>query len=324
MIDPKDSGLTVTFEQLLDKTVEDVKTALRIAPSLSSHEFEIAVCNALSNASNGTEFEDQISQTSAKEFPDIVAAKHYGVEVKQTSKKNLITSGNSIFEQTRDPMLKFIYIVVGNREDVVWRRYEQTLEKIVVTHSPRYHINVNATETVFEKMGTDYETFRKLDERSKMDRVRPLYDEKSLWWLSLAQAVTPQPMRFFATLDAQEQNKLRATAMILCPEIFGNSPTKFHGVAVIGLSQGVVIPNVRDKFTAGGRVSICGRAYPQIYKRAVDIQDNLRRELGSLDIKLIKEFWDCPVEQGIADRWEQWKRLVDAANDEYKITDVID
>ena len=321
MIDSKDAQLMRAFEKLLDRTIKDVRTAIRVAPRQSDRDFETTTYNALCDASNGTEFEGTVCETDDMAFPDIIAGRGFGVEVKQTKNRNFITTGNSIFERTRIADIKYLYVVIGSLNDVVWRRYEETLEKIVVTHSPRYSVNGYAKTTVFEKMGVTYEAFRLLDQPSKMDRVRSLYKDRSLWWLS--QAVTPHPMRFFSTLDSEEQEALRATAMILCPQIFGESQTKFHNVAVIALSDGIVIPNVRDNFTAGGRVYMRGQEYPQIYKRAVDIQDILKETLRATDIELLEEFWKCSAELEPLDRWEQWKKLVDASNEKYNISDLI-
>lgn len=319
----EDSGLKNFFESLLNKTVEDVRTASKIGPIQSSRDFEKTVYNALCSAAEGTKFEEKISETSETEFPDIVAGELYGVEVKRTKSKRLTTSGNSIFEQTRDDMVKFIYIVIGNRNDVVWRRYEETLEKIVVTHSPRYLINANASTTVFEEMGISYDAFRNLDQQAKMDRVRPLYAERSLWWLS--QAVTTQPIRFFSSLSRKERDFLAAKSMILCPEIFDKSrPHKYQRVSVIALSMGVVVPNVRDLFSAGGRESMDGQEYPQVFKRAVGIQVDLRNALGSLEIEQIEEFWECAAKKDFEDRWQQWIGLVDESNECYKISNLID
>ena len=54
------------------------------------------VYEALCECSKGTEFQDTIHLISGFSFPDIVAARYYGVEVKSTKENHWTSTGSSI------------------------------------------------------------------------------------------------------------------------------------------------------------------------------------------------------------------------------------
>ncbi|WP_212744209.1 hypothetical protein [Maribacter sp. ACAM166] len=49
----------------------------------------------------GSEFENSIELIGGQKFPDIVAKKFYGIEVKTTTQNHWKTTGNSVLESTR-------------------------------------------------------------------------------------------------------------------------------------------------------------------------------------------------------------------------------
>lgn len=311
------------FEDLLAKSVDKLKITVQVGRTLSNREFEQTVLNAMQLEAKGTDFERKIYETGDMEFPDIVAATYYGVEVKQTKKKNFVASGNSIFEQSRVEDIKFLYAVIGNPRDVMWRRYEECLYNIIVTHSPRYAIDGEAEFTVFDKMGVTYEEFRKLGQKEKMEQVKPLYEDRNLWWL--LQAETPR-LRYFSSLSTKEKSMFIATAMLACPAVFGSYQKKFEDVSVLAMSQGIVIPNVRDLFTAGGTGFIRAKRYPRIYLKAVIMENLLRETIMGIDNELLEQFWNMPgaVPDDFDGRWARWIDLVQLHNrNEYKISDIL-
>ena len=64
--------------------------------------------------------------------------------------------------------------------------------------------------------------------------------------------------------------------MSFFPEIFSNSPEKYSRIAIWLITQeGVVCPNVRDMFTAGGKVDLIFgkevfRRVPKVFKTLTD------------------------------------------------------
>ena len=90
---------------------------------------------------------EEIRLVSAQYFPDIIAEKYYGVEVKSTKENHWTSTGSSIVESTRDKNVENIYMLFGKlggkTAEFKCRPYEDCLSDIAVTHSPRYLINMN-------------------------------------------------------------------------------------------------------------------------------------------------------------------------------------
>src|SRR3989338_455677 len=93
------------------KIVEKVATAG--TPNASGEEFETFVYENMLEAAVGSDFEGHVEQTGAYAFPDIVARKLYGVEVKMTSGDKWTSTGNSVRETTRIKDIKTIFIFFG-------------------------------------------------------------------------------------------------------------------------------------------------------------------------------------------------------------------
>ena len=109
---------------------------------------------------------EEIRLVSAQYFPDIIAEKYYGVEVKSTKENHWTSTGSSIVESTRDKNVENIYMLFGKlggkTAEFKCRPYEDCLSDIAVTHSPRYLINMELTkeQTIFSKMGVAYDQLR--------------------------------------------------------------------------------------------------------------------------------------------------------------------
>ena len=125
-----------------------------------SKELENVVVNVMKELCGRTPFRvEEIRLVSAQYFPDIIAEKYYGVEVKSTKENHWTSTGSSIVESTRDKNVENIYMLFGKlggkTAEFKCRPYEDCLSDIAVTHSPRYLINMELTkeQTIFSKMG---------------------------------------------------------------------------------------------------------------------------------------------------------------------------
>ena len=67
----------------------------------SGHPLERDVFNAVTECAKGTTFQDSIQLVSGSSFPDIIANKYYGIEVKSTQQNHWTSIGSSILESTR-------------------------------------------------------------------------------------------------------------------------------------------------------------------------------------------------------------------------------
>lgn len=112
-----------------------------------SKELENVVVNVMKELCGRTPFRvEEIRLVSAQYFPDIIAEKYYGVEVKSTKENHWTSTGSSIVESTRDKNVENIYMLFGKlggkTAEFKCRPYEDCLSDIAVTHSPRYLINM--------------------------------------------------------------------------------------------------------------------------------------------------------------------------------------
>ena len=159
------------FEVLLARATESLNARAAADPlflkGASSSEVEAAVSDALRESADGNPFHpEDIRLVSGARFPDIVIAGRFGVEVKSTIHDHWTSTGSSIVETTRDPGVDTIALMFaklgGARAEFRCRPYADVLKEIAVTHCPRYLIDMDqaAGDSIFDRMGTDYDSFR--------------------------------------------------------------------------------------------------------------------------------------------------------------------
>ena len=295
MCDQNEIIAITRFERLLEETIRTLTITLQTAPSMGNFEFEDSVARAMEHSSEILSYDWQITQTDRDQFPDIVVDGKFGVEVKQVQKNSTSTRGNSIFETTRIDEIKHLYLILSwnasESPKVAWRKYADAIGGIVITHSPRYLIDITLgdDENMFAKLDTTYAEFRELAQNEKMAEVRKLYDQSSsdLWWVD-TQDKFRNPLRRIEDLDNYERYKVIGEALFLCPVIFGNEQKyKYSAPLAYWLSLGLVAQVVRDKFTSSGK------------KEIIDASNNV-------DTDLIKEFWqkeEIPSDKTLINQW---------------------
>ncbi len=307
------------FETLLARSEQSLRASLQSAPEpLASDVFERAVCDHMKAAASGTGFEHSIQQTSDNAFPDIVARRYFGVEVKMTKKDDWRSTGNSVREHSRLDGIERIYMLFGKFGggfDVRTRLYQECLSEVAVTHSPRYLIDMTLPDgkSIFDKMGVDYDVLRhdpQIIPRIKSYYRAQLKEGQELWWLQDDRAVSPI-IRPFNTLTDSEQRALKIDSLILFPEILGTSRTKYERVAAYWIAEhGVVSSSLRDAFTAGGRKEISGLGVArQVDTLLLDVASELIARLMTLDETMLTHYWRV---SGVAqDRVSQWLELAE-------------
>lgn len=227
-------------------------------------ELEKDVRDAAIECSKHTKFEGTIQLVSGASFPDVVAARNYGIEVKSSFSNNWKTIGNSILETTRASDVERIFLTFGklsNPIEFISRPYEECLSGIAVTHYPRYQIDMSLAkgDTIFDKMGVSYDELRTMS--NPVAPVAQYYKSQlrqgeSLWWAGeRAETVVPVTVRLWKSLSAREKDELEAAVYVYFPEtIMSNSPHKYDRATLwLATQKGVINANVRDSFSAGGR-----------------------------------------------------------------------
>lgn len=244
--------------------------------------FKIAIC-----CSKDTLFEDKLYRTADREFPDIVAHEYYGIEVKFTDKDKWTSIGNSVLESSRIKGVEKIYVLFGKfagKPEVMFKKYQDCLSGISVTHWPRYQIDMKLKDgdSIFDKMKVDYETL--CADGNPISYIRKYYKEnlkegESLWWIddSAVQETNLSPIiRNLKDIPVEDKTKILADLFVVFPEVFGNSINKYEAIPGYLVSKyGVVTANLRDWFSAGGTVEFIheGKKYavPQVVGKMLEM-----------------------------------------------------
>lgn len=318
------------FEDLCNRMCEILNLRAREEPeyylSKGAQKLEPEVKKALDEAASGTNFENTIEIISGQRFPDIVAAKYYGVEVKSTKDDKWTMIGGSVAEGTRVEDVQYIYFLFGKLHmpiEFKTRRYEECLSDIAVTHSPRYKIDMNLRkgETIFDKMDISYIELRKSDSpiESVVEYFRSTLKEgESLWWVNGEDAMagtTPPKIRMWKTLSKEERENLVAEGFALFPELFSDNRNKYERFTLWLVSNhAVVSSSIRDPFSAGGQLDIelNGKYYQKLPQKYIQLYFNKRKveeTIKKADETVLLSTWSTNT-LNFNGRMSKWMELV--------------
>lgn len=282
---------------------------------------------------------DEIVLVSGHTFPDIIAERYYGIEVKSTTQNHWTTTGSSILESTRNAHVENIYMLfakLGGFPEFRCKPYQDCLSDIAVTHFPRYLINMELppSETIFSKMGITYDELR--NSPDQIEKVRNYYrhlaknKEEMPWWL---EGVSKMNIAFFNNLprDKKRELQIKAYALfasdILSPSNFKD---KYKNVSLWLCSYySLLCNNMRDAFSAGGRcTSLKGitlkYSIPKTVGNMLALLPEIREELRNPGMELldaIRDFWDFDYNSNLL--YESWlKRAAEAIHEFYPYIEI--
>jgi len=315
------------FKQLLSATTAQLGNNAQKSPSkilaLTGSKIENYIKDVMSELAVNTEFADSIELISGHKFPDIIAANYFGVEIKTSSQNHFKTTGNSITETTRIAGIERIFLLFAKLNAPIEfkvRPYEDVLSGVVVTHSPRYLIDMDLPpkQTIFHRLGTTYDEFRKQQNPIKTiikHYKKTLKEGEQLWWMGANE--TPSPnlvIRMWHNLPKQEAQTLKNAAMAFFPEIFSKSPAKFGRFALwLTTQKSIICPNIRDLFTSGGKcdLTIGTKTYPQIPRIALNLYANYADIVAQIEQTAaleLERFWQTSVNE--ANKIKIWLELI--------------
>ena len=318
------------FERILDQVVarlssEAQQETIRVTNAL---EFERRVLAELRQVVAATDVSANPTH-HVHAFPDI-AANGFGIEVKYTKKDSWLAVGNSVFEGMRDPDVDAVYVIFGKMggwPEVRWRRYEECVTHVRISHAPRFVIEMDDPESLFGKLDIQYAEFAQLSPEEKMRHIREysrsrLAEGQRLWWLEdqdeqsqEQQAHTwPAEVRLYVDLSRDEKDDLRAEAALLCPSIVGSGRSKYKYVepALYMLRQhGVFCPHARDLYSAGSAAhrESTARGGKYVLRALQFLEQHMRKAANDLDDQLFVEYWGYSCAP--SDRIDEWLRLAD-------------
>lgn len=317
------------------KFVEDIKDEIismskrephRFTSKLSPTESEKIVVEASETIIKNQGIQCQIDYTEGGHgFPDIVytlnSTERYGIEVKSStssnsSENNWTILGNSILGSTRVDVLdiQIMFIKINKKGTFVKNgRYSDSVADVVVTHSPRYKINLDQepTESFFFRSGISYEDMK--NSENPISLVTEYFRNRgeTAWWLSES---TSAVIKEWSDLDPIEQNNIYGTAFVLFPELLSsNSSIKYKRFSKWLVSTySVVDSSLRDKFTSGGKVNLLSggnifESLPRVFKIFQDHFREFENALGALDIVELQKYWNYnPNSDSLDSRQDYW------------------
>jgi hypothetical protein len=319
------------FELVLTKAV--IQLNADVSSSGNYHEpdaFEKRVHEVLIEVAKGDNI--RISPTfHAHAFPDI-RANGFGVEVKTTSKDNWQSVGNSVFEGMRDLAVKKVYVIfgkMGGMPAVRWGHYDKCINHVRISHAPRFCLEMDKAEPLFDKLKISYDDFCRLPPKEKMRHIRKYSRDRrkpgeQIWWIEDENSLgIPLAIRLYTSLTKEEKIKIRAECAILFPEICKGSRAKgkYKDVSFFLLKyHNVIATQTRDLFSAG---SVAGKERGGHYlSRALKaIESDMREAALNLDADLIEEYWlvNVPPEQRIA----EWLKRADSLATDWKPSEIL-
>lgn len=272
-------------------------------------EFEAIVFETICQLNQELHFGLEVERKGPQAFPDIVVNNQVGVEVKFSRSGVWRSLGNSIFEGTAVDSLTTIYLIFGrlngNKVEVKWANYEDAIEAVRVTHSPRFSINMDAEEErmLFNSVGISYPDFRTLSDDAKMQYIREYFRKtltsgQRLWWLEADTGVKPF-IQYFRDLPSQIQKEIVVKGFAYYPEIVSDSRYKFMGFMAFMLREYQVVHNaVRDLFTAGGMKIVQSAIdsspikLPQSLYKLLGCKNEIKVCLENTPDHVLKEVWE--------------------------------
>lgn len=259
----------------------------------------------------------------AQGFPDVVLG-DMGIEVKFTEADTWRCIANSVLETNKVHSVKHICVVyckMGGVPEVRYDDWEHAVMHVRTSHVPRFELEIGATRSLFSVMGISYDDFSALDMPEKMIHIRNyarsrLKNGEHLWWLDDpsddgSSHSLPLNARLYTNLAIEEKTRLRAEAVLLCPQIVssGRSRHKYDDLVMFMLTyHGVLCHQARDLFSAGSAAGVGGngklkatkmdsalegQTFDGIYilRSLLLLEDDMRKAASYLESTLFQEYW---------------------------------
>ena len=267
---------------------------------------------------------EQVELVSGHRFPDIVihtTTEKLGIEVKTSKGKGWSTLGGSIFESTRIKGVDCIYLFFANfsnaeKAEFRFKPIEACISDVVITHKPRYAIDLDTEQTFFDKSSVSYQQLQNATNPFALIRnymKNKAGENAELWWISDDEndnfdvnQLGPQSIRNFSSLTKMEKTQLIDEMYALFPEILSTSTQKYEKLALyLVAKKGIVYPSLRDAFSAGGKHRFNDVEIPKYFKVLTEPMrlQHIGRFITMLHPDLIDEYWGTTADQSRIEIW---------------------
>ncbi len=302
------------YKIFIDQVIATLYDMARVDPKSiksckSGDDFELCVVEAAKTALIDLGIVGEVfHKPGSHAFPDIVIqfddGVKFGIEVKSSTavkSKGWKINGNSVMGSTRDETVVETYIVFGKTAALEFkaRKYDDCIANVVVTHSPRYLIDMDLpeNETFFDASGISYDELTTSDNPIGLITRYFQSQGQKAWWLAES---TPAAVRLFSSMSDTEQKMCIGYGFAHFPELFKRNNSKYKRLATwLATEMSVVSPCLRDDFSASGKVDLIvgGCAYqqlPHIFKTLYDSKDYMIQALNNAESESLCEDWGIP------------------------------
>lgn len=238
-------------------------------------------------------------------FPDvniIIADKKYGVELKSSQKGTWIVPGNSIFESISEDDYEQIFVMFASRRKdtitkkfifkyaIKYKEYWQSTSNISVTHSPRFIINMDTASTVFSSVA-EYIKFRDMTNEEKALFAQKILRERAdgiKWYI--APDIDSIKVTNFSELTKERKQELITELFVLFPTDILRKRNEYSRCTNYLIDKYYIYSkNLRDVFSAGGRLEINGVFLPQTLRTFIEYEPSIKEliENANEDFQLV-------------------------------------
>ncbi len=292
----------------IQKKLQDKKEEGKDTEKMSGSDFEKVVYSSFIEAGFDR---DSVTYNSQK-FPDFVledkeTGARLGVEVKKTDGAKWEVIGGSIYESLRNDVNDTYVLMAklgGDKPEVRFKKYEECIADLKVTHSPRFYLNLDLKEGEDFLTKNNAKDLLELSDNELNRKIRQLLrTKKSTWWSEGETAA-------YSDLNKEEKDIYLNEGIALFPQVFKGDYQKFTPWLVY--SCFVWCGNVRDIFSSGGNkfVEELGIYVSAIMYRTLDNIESIRQRILEMTDKEQEKVWGRVV-QTKEERLKTWIGFVE-------------
>lgn len=294
------------YEKLLDTVTKNVQRRISqiVDTKVKGTDFEKIVYEELLKAGVN---ETSITHSSLR-FPDFVITNgdtRIGIEVKKTDADKWDVPGGSVYESLRNSIETFVLMgKFGGAPEARFRKYEECISDMSVTHSPRFHLKMDLD------FGQDYLTRNNAEDLLNLPkgkelnrRIRELLrTDKNTWY-------TGEMVASFSELTPDEKINFFVDGVVLFPEVTGANYTNFAPWMTYKCL--IWCSNIRDIFSAGGTKDFDDFRASAVMARMLKRTDLIVKRISEMTKTEIKTHWEIEEDMSLDVRVKKWIDLID-------------
>lgn len=250
-----------------------------------------------------------INLISGHHFPDVdivINGIKFGLELKSSQRGLWAIPGNSIFESISEDNYSDTYLMFASRKkdpstkqfvfqyEIKYKKYWEVTSSISVTHSPRFIINMDSQDSVFNSL-LEYDEFRKMSNESKATFAQRILREKAdgvKWYTS--SEVESIKVTNFSDLSNDRKKELITELLVLFPTDVLRKRNDYTRCTNYLIDKYYIYSkSLRDVFSAGGKINKNGVEIPQTLQNFLNHINSIQNILEHANDEFKKVAYEC-------------------------------